>query len=329
MRICIVATVLALSALSAPLSPAKAEEACQLKRIAVIPFRSDQSAHIYVPVTLNGRNTHLMLDTGAFWSGVSPQMAAELKLSVRDATDFYMIDAAGNRIDKMVTIGEFKLGGIPFNGSVDMFVQGDMPNASLDLDAGVLGRNLFTQMDLEIDNAGKTISLFSQDHCKGDGVYWADEAVTLNFKLQKPPKQTGSNIRKKPSEHQIDTPLVSAELDGEIVSVLFDTGATRSGMDIEHAKRKFGIGPGSPGVTPAGKVYTGAGVPIDTYAYTFKTLTIAGIRFDNITMLLGKFDQDAKILLGMNELKKLRLYFAFKDGMIHVTAADAGRTPQQ
>lgn len=28
----------------------------------------------------------------------------------------------------------------------------------------------------------------------------------------------------------------------------------------------------------------------------------------------------------MNELKKLRLYFAFKDRMIHITAADAGRT---
>jgi hypothetical protein len=31
------------------------------------------------------------------------------------------------------------------------------------------------------------------------------------------------------------------------------------------------------------------------------------------------------VVLGMNELKKLRLYFAFKDGMIHITAADAGQ----
>lgn len=303
-------------------------ETCQLKRIAVIPFQTDERAHIFVPVTLNGRNTHLMLDTGAFWSGVNRQMVAALNLSIRDATDFYMVDAAGNRIDKMVTIKEFKLGGIPFNGAVDMFVEGDLPNESIEKNAGTLGRNLFTQMDLEIDNAGKTISLFSQDHCKGAGVYWADEAVTLNFKRYQPRSPTGTKLRTKPSEHQIDTPIVAADLDGEIVSVLFDTGATRSGMDIEHAKRKFGIGPGSPGVQPAGKVYTGAGEAIDTYSYTFKTLSIAGIRFDNITMLLGKFDEDAKVLLGMNELKKLRLYFAFKDGMIHVTAADAGRAQQ-
>jgi predicted aspartyl protease len=284
-------------------APAIAEESCQLKRIAVIPFQTDNTAHIYVPVTLNDRSTHLMLDTGAFWSGVSQQMVAALNL-------------------------QMKLGNIPFNSAVEMFVMGDLPNTTVDKNAGVLGRNLFTQMDLEIDNAGKTISLFSQDHCKGAGVYWADEALTLNFKREKPQTPTGSNIRKKPSKHQIDTPIVAADLDGEVVSVLFDTGATNSGMDIEHAKRKFGIGPGSPGVQPAGKVYTGTGEAVETYAYTFKTLTISGIKFENVPILLGKFDDDAKLLLGMNELKKLRIYFAFKDGMIHVTAADAGRTPQ-
>jgi predicted aspartyl protease len=309
-------------------APAIAEESCQLKRIAVIPFQTDNTAHIYVPVTLNDRSTHLMLDTGAFWSGVSQQMVAALNLPIRDATDIYMTDAAGHRINKMVTINQMKLGNIPFNSAVEMFVMGDLPNTTVDKNAGVLGRNLFTQMDLEIDNAGKTISLFSQDHCKGAGVYWADEALTLNFKREKPQTPTGSNIRKKPSKHQIDTPIVAADLDGEVVSVLFDTGATNSGMDIEHAKRKFGIGPGSPGVQPAGKVYTGTGEAVETYAYTFKTLTISGIKFENVPILLGKFDDDAKLLLGMNELKKLRIYFAFKDGMIHVTAADAGRTPQ-
>jgi hypothetical protein len=33
------------------------------------------------------------------------------------------------------------------------------------------------------------------------------------------------------------------------------------------------------------------------------------------------------LILGMNEMKHLRLYFAFKEGAIYVTAADAGRPP--
>jgi predicted aspartyl protease len=312
---------------SASLVPALAES-CRLTRIAQIPYQTDARAHVFVPATLNGRNTHLMLDTGAFWSSISPPLVAALNLQPRDATDFYMVDAGGRRIDKMVTIAEMKLGSIPFDRAVEMYVDGGFPDTSLDRNGGILGRNLFTQMDLEIDPAGKTISLFTQDHCKGDGVYWADEAVTLMFKREKPRTATGTNIRSKPSKHQIDTPIVAAELDGEVVSVLFDTGATKSGMDIEHAKRKFGIGPGSPGVEPAGKVYTGTGEAIETYAYTFNSLTIAGIKFENVPMLLGKFDEDAKVILGMNELKHLRMFFAFKDGMIHVTAADAGRTQQ-
>lgn len=324
MRTLLFATTLLL----AMAATASAEESCQLKRIAVIPFQTDERAHVFVPVTLNARDTHLMLDTGAFWSGITQQMVASLNVATRDATDFYMTDAAGKKMNQMVTISQMKLGSIPFTRAVDMFVMGDSPSTSLEKNAGVLGRNLFTQMDLEIDNAGKTISLFTQDHCKGAGVYWADEAVTLMFKREKPQTPTGSNIRTKPSKHQIDTPIVAADLDGEIVSVLFDTGATMSGMDIEHAKRKFDIGPGSPGVQPAGKVYTGTGEAVDTYLYTFKSLTISGIKFENIPILLGKFDDDAKFVLGMNELKKLRIYFAFKDGLIHITAADAGR-PQQ
>lgn len=66
MRNAIFAATVALVGMVTSLSPAMAEETCQLKRIAAIPFQTDSTAHVYVPVVLNGRNTHLMLDTGAF-----------------------------------------------------------------------------------------------------------------------------------------------------------------------------------------------------------------------------------------------------------------------
>ena len=181
-------------------------------------------------------------------------------------------------------------------------------------------------MDLEIDNAGKTISLFSQEHCKGAGVYWADEAVTLQYKKQPSRAPIGSNLKKK-DPNQIDMPIVAAELDGEVVSVLFDTGATYSVIDIDHAKRKFGLSPVSPGVKPSGQFYVANGGLVDSYSYTFNSLTIAGIKFENVPVRIAKLE-GSKMLLGMNELKHLRIYFASKDGMIHITAADAGRARQ-
>ena len=189
------------------------------------------------------------------------------------------------------------------------------------------GRTCSQRSTSKSTTPARTISFFSQEHCKGAGVYWADEAVTLTFKKQPKRAAVGSNL-KKMDKNQIDMPIVAADLEGETISVLFDTGATFSVLDIDHAKRRFGVAPGSPGVTASGKLYSGSGQEMDTYTYTFKTLTIAGIKFENVPVRLAKLDDSAQMILGMNEIKHLRLYFASKDGLIHITAADAGQ-PQQ
>lgn len=322
MRIYIVATVLALGALSAPLSPTNAEETCQLKRYGVVDYETDSTAHIYIPATIEGISTHMMLDTGAFWSVMRRDLAEAANLSIGNA-DFYLYDAVGEKLTKSAT-ADTKLGTLGY-GKAEFFVSPPVQGVPIEKEGGVIGQNLLAKVDIEIDNAGRKISFFSQDHCKGEGVYWADEAVTLTFKKQPKRSAIGSNL-KKFDKNQIDMPIVAAELEGETISVLFDTGATYSVLDIDHAKRRFGVAPGSSGVTASGKLYSGSGQEMDTYTYTFKTLTIAGIKFENVPVRLAKLDDSAQFILGMNEMKKLRLYFASKDGMIHITAADAGRT---
>ncbi len=304
-------------------APAIAEESCQLKRYGVVPFETDAGSHIYIPATIGGHPAKLMLDTGAYWSVLGRAFVEAKNFRIGNADNLNLYDAAGERISK-TTIAELRIGGLSY-GDTEFFVSG-FPVADANSDVGVLGQNLLAKVDLEIDNAGKTLSFFSQDHCKGAGVYWADEAVTLKFKKQPSRSAIGSNI-KKIDPNQIDMPIVAAELDGEVISVLFDTGATYSVLDIEHAKRRFKVGPGTPGVTPAGKLVVGNGGLIESYSYTFNSLTIAGVKFENVPVRLAKLD-GKQMLLGMRQMKHLRIYFASKDGMIHITAADAGRTPQ-
>lgn len=306
--------------------PASAEEVCKLKRYAVIPFEADETAHIYVPATIAGRSTRLMLDTGAYWSLIREDLAKSLNLKIKRSTDMHLIDLAGKKIDQIATVPVVKIGPVAFSGEVDFFIGGDTPGHTIDQEGGIFGLNLLTQMDLEIDNAGKTISLFSQDHCQGDGVHWATEAVTLKYKRQQADRPIGTRLKQKIDKNQIDSPIVVADLEGEPLSVLFDTGATYSALDLGVAKARFGIGPGSPGVEFTGKTYTGSGEALDTYKYTFKSLTIAGIHFENIPIRLVQFDNSSQMLIGMNEMKHLRLYFSFKEGLIHITAADAGRS---
>ncbi|NOT41310.1 MAG: hypothetical protein HOP13_12535 [Alphaproteobacteria bacterium] len=266
-----------------------------------------------------------MLDTGAYWSVLRRDLAQAQGLKMGTTLYFDLYDLTGDKLKNMTT-ADVKLGALGY-GETEFAVGNPIEGSSMDKDGGLIGHNMLAKIDLEIDNAGRTVTFFSQDHCKGAGVHWADEAVTLNFKKKPAHAPLGTKL-KKVDKNQIDMPIVAADMDGETVSILFDTGATYTSIDLAHAKRKCGIGTDTPGVVPFGKIYTANGNAVDAYKYTFKSLTISGIKFENVPVVLGDMNDESKVLLGMNELKKLRLFFAFKDGMIHITAAGAGRSPQ-
>lgn len=303
--------------------PAHAEETCELKAYGTVAFETDDTGHIYIPATIAGRATRLKLDTGAYWSVLRRDLAEAQGLKIGAALYFDLYDLAGDKMTNMTT-ADVKIGTLGY-GDTEFFVGKPIEGSSMDKDGGLMGQNMLAKIDLEIDNAGRTVTFFSQDHCKGAGVHWADEAVTLNFKKKPAHAPIGTKL-KKADKNQIDMPIVAADMEGETVSILFDTGATYTSIDLAHAKRKYGIGTDTPGVVPFGKMYTANGNAVDAYKYTFKSLTISGIKFENVPVVLSDMNDESKVLLGMNELKKLRLYFAFKDGMIHITAADAGRT---
>ena len=310
--------------LASSVAPSFAEEVCTLKRVAQIPFETDETAHIYIPATVGGQPTRLVLDTGAYWSAIHEDLARTLDLKFRTARNFWLVDLAGEKMDQYVTIDEMTLGQIVYGLPVDFFIERSASASSIENRGGTLGINFIARMDLEIDNAGKTVSLFSQDHCKGAGVYWTNEAVVLQFNRQERDIPTGTRIRTQRDYEPINMPVVGAELEGEPVRALLDTGSTVTLIALDHAKRRFGIEPGSPGVQPAGVAHLPSGATVNLYSYTFESLTISGIRFENIPVHLGEFEE-TELILGMHELKHLRLYFVFQDGMIHITAADAGR----
>lgn len=317
--------VMALGALS--VSAALAEEECKpLKRYGVIPFEYTNSGNITLPASLAGQKTRLMLDTGAYWGSIRDDLAQKLNLKVRSANGIIMVDLSGERMTQVAVVPDVKVGSLNF-GAAEFFVSRGDPDVPIEDEAGLLGQNLLTQVDLEIDNANKTISLFSQDHCDGDGVHWADEAVVLEYKKQKARGRTSTRIAPSADPNQIDPPIVIADFEGEQVPVLFDTGASFTSMDLDVARKRFGVTPSTPGVEPFGKVLVAAGGTVDTYKYTFKSLSIAGVKYENLPVLLAKFDNNSQVILGMNEMKHLHLYFAFKEGRIYITAADAGLKP--
>lgn len=121
-------------------------------------------------------------------------------------------------------------------------------------------------------------------------------------------------------------PIAKEQLDNEDIRVILDTGSSVSWLSLDVARRHFGLTPESPGVIKRGEIVMPSGKKVTTYAYTFGALTLSGIRFENVQIELGDFDH-AELVLGMHELRHLRLYFAFKSGVVYATAADAGQSP--
>jgi hypothetical protein len=270
-----------------------AEPCTPPQRIATIPFDPNESSTPHVPVSLEGRQTQLLLSTSAYWSGLRRDLVREF--GIRTVSDY-----------NAARVSDFKLGSVPYAGSVDFVVDKRVSDKPIERYGGVLGLNLLTRYDLEIDNAGKKISLFSEDHCSGAGVYWTDEALTLLIDKRRPVKYLGTEVKAKDYENQIVLPIAQVIVGGKEASAIFDTASEGTIVDTFFAKDHLGV------------------TPVAPYTHTFKSFTVSGMEFANMPARFVRL-RGVDVVLGMNELKKLRLYFAFKDGMIHITAADAGQ----
>jgi hypothetical protein len=102
------------------------------------------------------------------------------------------------------------------------------------------------------------------------------------------------------------------------VRAVFDTGSTSTLMDLDLAESAFGITPSSPGVHALGEDRVISGKKVRFYSYTFKTLTVSDIVFEDARATLGDLE-DVQLILGMREIAQLNLYIAFKRKIIYAT----------
>ena len=141
---------------------AQAEECKQLQRYGRIPFATSDELRISLPATLGKRATHLTLDTGAYWSTIRRDLVEDLGLKTRQGSGFHLLDLAGEKMERVAIVPDVKVGTLGY-GAAEFFVSGPPP-APIEDDAGLMGQNLLNKIDLDIDNANRTVSLFSQDH---------------------------------------------------------------------------------------------------------------------------------------------------------------------
>jgi predicted aspartyl protease len=274
-----------------------AGERCADASVVRVPFKFDAGGHMLVAGHLGRRPVWLIVDTGGTTSLIAQALARELRLVQRRA-DAVIVDAAGIRLDKAVAVASIALGRTTIGGPQTLLVMQTLgENGAV---GGTVGLDVLDGFDVAIDNARRTLALLAPGRCR------PTRAVTL--RLHGDAKERGG------------LPIVAGTLDGAPARVLIDTGSTLTYVDRGFAKYYFGLTGGSVGIAKAGFLTTPTGATIESWSYVFDELTLAGVRFDKIPVLIADLPA-ADVTLGQAQLQSLNLHFALAEERIYVTEA--------
>jgi len=288
-----------------------------------IPGRSSA----FVPVEIAGVPKLMEVDTGAGVTTITSAAANELNLK-STRTDVPVYDLTGANASQFVS-ASLKIGGLSGDKVHFMLGTAYLDNFGDPRVAGLLGADILQKFDVSIDFGAHTFALLSQDHCDGQVVYWPERPLAvIPFKLE-----NGTDI------------ILEVNLDGQDFKAQLDTGAGTSTLEKGKAQRSFDIVPGSADTPAAGSL--GGDERIPTWKHTFKTLSLAGIEVANPTIYIipDKFDENVNtwstgslldrransveippMLLGMDVLRHLHIYIAYREKKLYITPA-AGEPP--
>jgi tetratricopeptide (TPR) repeat protein/predicted aspartyl protease len=282
---------------------AHAADGCKLNRLATLPVTME-GLRPTVEAQINGTPALFTLDSGAFWSMLSPASAQQyqLRLDYSRLPGLYVRGIGGSASAAVTTVKTFTVFNVPLH-NVDFIVGGSEPGKGT---VGLLGQNILRIADVEYDLAQGELNLFKPENCRHvDLVYWAKQGEPYNV----------IDIEETTPVEPHTTGRVN--LNGAKVRVQFDTGAATSLVGL-HAAASAGLKPDSPGVEAAG-YSTGIGrKPVQTWIATFPVLKIGDEEIHNARLRfgdLGPFD----MLLGDDFFLSHRVYVSNSQHKLYFT----------
>ncbi len=305
------------------LVPAHAEDCGKLVSYSTIPLTQIQGeTSEFVPVEIAGVPKLMLLDSGADFSTISSAAADELHLEVNQ-TNFRLYDVTGAKADRFVS-APMKIGTLQGPKLSLMLSPASLNNFGDPRVVGLLGADILRNFDVSIDFGAHTITLLSQNHCDGRVVYWPERPLAVvPFRLEK-----GYEI------------FLSVTLDGKDFTAQLDTGASTSTLEKGKAVGSFDLALGSADTPVSGNLNGREG--LTTWKHRFKSLSLAGIEVADpeIRIIPDKISEKVNtwstgtllerrqysvevppMLLGMDVLRHLHVYIAYKEKKLYITPA--------
>lgn len=193
---------------------------CDLVKIARLPIEL-RGRLLTVPVTINGQQVRMIVDTGAERTTLSESAAGRLKLP-RDMKRISTSMGLGGMVTSAdAAVSSFVLGNVRLapieHVSVGRF---GFDTAAEPLADGLLGADILLAFDLDIDVPGKALTLYRVRRCVNNQPPWQEPFVTV----------PGVTTRK-------DRLLIPFQLDGVSGTAILDTGASATTIGVQMARR--------------------------------------------------------------------------------------------
>jgi predicted aspartyl protease/tetratricopeptide (TPR) repeat protein len=291
-------------ALAALAWPAPVRAACNLQQMTLSVRVVDRRA--VATLTINGSPVQLMVDSGAFYSMLSPSTAAQLNLSTKPLPPGLRVEGYTGRIEARRTRVE-KLGLLDQElKNVEFLVGGNELENGL---MGILGRNVLSVADTEYDlGHGEVRLTFPQGSC-GDAplAYWAGEApvIVLPFEENRWRRMPDTAVR------------LEVKVNGKPLTALLDSGATRTSMTLKAARRA-GIDESS--LTRAGRAGGAGEGRATSWLGQVDTLQIGGETLRNNRLRIDDNDYaDFDMLLGLDYFLSHRIYVSRLQQRVYAT----------
>ncbi len=278
---------------------------CKLGKIAEFPITM-VDLRPQVTAKMNGTDVRLMVDSGAFFSIISPASAAQLKLATYPAPfGFFVGGVNGSASASITRVKEFTLPGVTLH-DVEFLVAGSQIDSG---SVGVLGENVLHFADVEYDFGQGVIRLFKPIDCgsKVTLAYWV-------AKSEAPYSQIGIDSRDRTS-----SPVGRASINGSDIRVLFDSGAGVSTLTLRAAAR-VGVRPDSPGVVSGGTTGGFGRNLVPSYIAPFASFKIGDEEIRHTRLRIADMDfGDADMLIGPDFFLSHRIYVANSQQKLYFT----------
>jgi tetratricopeptide (TPR) repeat protein len=260
-----------------------------------------------IDAKINNQDVRLMVDSGAFFSMISAAMAQELKLKVGPAPYGFSLNGVGGKTEPSVATAKvFNIANVDIP-NVEFLVGGSEAGSG---SSGLLGQNFLVNWNVEYDLAKGAIRLFRDKDCSRQFLaYWA---------LQNQQPYTVTNIEKVTPRYP--HAIGHAYINGERISVLFDSGAFKSLLSLKAAARA-GVKIDSPGVVDGGLTGGIGRNMVRSYIAPFASFKFAdGEEIKNARLRIAEIDIGiADMLIGADFFLSHRILVANTQDKLYFT----------